>query len=87
MLPHAVLDLLAGFRYVNMNLESEYPREIELELDYPYAVIRYTTDGTEPTAESPLAPRYMTVKKGDTISARGFKADGTPVGTTMTRTF
>ena len=72
---------------VNMNLESEYPREIELELDYPYAVIRYTTDGTEPTAESPLAPRYMTVKKGDTISARGFKADGTPVGTTMTRTF
>ena len=72
---------------VNMNLESEYPREIELELDYPYAVIRYTADGTEPTAESPLAPRYMTVKKGDTISARGFKADGTPVGTTMTRTF
>ena len=52
---------------VNMNLESEYPREIELELDYPYAVIRYTTDGTEPTAESPLAPRYMTVKKGDTL--------------------
>ena len=72
---------------VNMNLEVPYPREIELELDYPYAVIRYTTDGSEPTAESPLAPRYMTVKKGDTISARGFKADGTPVGTTMTRTF
>ena len=72
---------------VNMNLESDYPREVELELDYPYAVIRYTTDGTEPTAESPLAPRYTTVKKGDTIKARGFKADGTPVGTTMTRTF
>lgn len=72
---------------VNMNMESEYPREIELELDYPYAVIRYTTDGTEPTSDSPLAPRYMTVKKGDTVSARGFKADGTPVGTTMTRTF
>ena len=72
---------------VNMNLESDYPREIELELDYPYAVIRYTTDGTEPTAESPVAPRYTTVKKGDTIKARGFKADGTPIGTTMTRTF
>ena len=72
---------------VNMNLESDYPREVELELDYPYAVIRYTTDGTEPTAESPMAPRYTTVKKGDTIKARGFKADGTPVGTTMTRTF
>lgn len=72
---------------VNMNLESDYPREVELELDYPYAVIRYTTDGTEPTAESPSAPRYITVNKGDKISARGFKADGTPVGTTMSRTF
>ena len=72
---------------VNMDLESEYPREVELELDYPYAVIRYTTDGTEPTADSPLAPRYMTVNKGDVISARGFMPDGTPVGTTMTRTF
>jgi hexosaminidase len=72
---------------VNMNLEVPYPREIELELDYPYAQIRYTKDGSEPTADSPLAPRYMAVNKGETISARGFKADGTPVGTTMTRTF
>ena len=72
---------------VNMNLESEYPREVELELDYPYAVIRYTTDGTEPTAESEIAPRYMTVNKGDMIKARGFMPDGTPVGTTMSRTF
>ena len=72
---------------VNMNLESEYPREVELELDYPYAVIRYTTDGTEPTAESAIAPRYMTVNKGDVIKARGFMPDGTPIGTTMSRTF
>ena len=72
---------------VNMNLESDYPREVELELDYPYAVIRYTKDGTEPTAESELAPRYMTVNKGDVIKARGFMSDGTPVGTTMSRTF
>lgn len=72
---------------VNMDLESEYPREIELELDYPYAVIRYTTDGSEPNADSPLAPRYMTIRKGDVLSARGFMQDGTPVGRTMTRTF
>ena len=72
---------------VNMNLESKYPREVELELDYPYAVIRYTTDGSEPTAESEIAPRYMTVDKGDVIKARGFMPDGTPVGTTMSRTF
>ena len=72
---------------VNMDLESDYPRVAELELDYPYAVIRYTTDGTEPTAASPLAPSHITVNKGDVIKARGFKKDGTPVGTTMTRTF
>ena len=72
---------------VNMNLESDYPREVELQLDYPYAVIRYTTDGSEPTAESELAPKYMTVNKGDVIKARGFLPDGTPVGTTMSRTF
>lgn len=72
---------------VNMNLETPYPREAELELDYPYADIRYTTDGSEPASSSPLAPRYMTVHKGDTLSARGFMPDGTPVGRTMTRVF
>ena len=41
----------------------------------------------EGTISSWLVQEGTAVKKGDTISARGFKADGTPVGTTMTRTF
>ena len=72
---------------VNMDLTSAYPRMVNLELDYPEAQIRYTTDGSEPTPASALYYASIKVKKGDTIKARGFKADGTPVGTTMTRTF
>ena len=53
---------------INMNLESDYPREVELELDYPYADIHYTLDGSEPTAESPIAPAFFTAKKGDVKS-------------------
>ncbi len=72
---------------INMDLESKYPREVELELDYPYADIRYTTDGTEPTPDSDLAPHLITVDKGDLIKARGFLRDGTPVGRTIERKF
>ncbi len=60
---------------------------MELTLDYPFAEIRYTTDGTEPTAASPVAPATLTVNEGDCIRAQGFKADGTPVGVPMTRIF
>lgn len=72
---------------VNMNLEKPYPREVELELDYPYAKIHYTTDGSEPTFDSPIYTGKMTVEKGTVIKARGFKADGEPVGTVMTKKF
>ena len=72
---------------INMDLESDYPRSAELELDYPFADIRYTVDGSEPSADSPLAPYRIRVDKGMTLKARGFKADGTPVGRTVTRIF
>ena len=72
---------------INMDLESDYPREVELELDYPFADIRYTLDGNEPSADSPVAPYRICVDRGMTLKARGFRADGTPVGRTVTRTF
>lgn len=72
---------------VNMNLENPYPREVELELDYPYARIHYTTDGSEPTFSSPVYSGPMTLSRGDVVRARGFMADGTPVGTVMTKKF
>lgn len=72
---------------VNMSLETDYPREVELELDYPYARIHYTTDGSIPTAASPIAPASIMVNKGDVIKAQGFTLDGRPVGKLMTRKF
>lgn len=72
---------------VNMSLETDYPREVELELDYPYARIHYTTDGSIPTAASPIAPASIMVNKGDVIKAQGFTSDGRPVGKLMTRKF
>ena len=70
-----------------MNLESPYPREAELELDYPYADIRYTLGGSEPSADSPVAPYRITVRKGDILKARGFMPDGSPAGGTITKRF
>ena len=72
---------------VNMSLETDYPREVELELDYPYAQIHYTTDGSIPTAASPIVPASITVNKGDVIRAQGFTSNGRPVGKLMTRKF
>lgn len=72
---------------VNMNLESDYPREVELELDYPFADIRYTTDGTDPTVASPVVPYLITVNKGDILKARGFDSCGEGIGEIMVREF
>lgn len=73
---------------VNMGLDTDYPRFVFLDLNYPFAKVHYTTDGSEPTFESPLAPvDSFIVNKGDLIRARGFMDDGTPVGDIMTRKF
>ena len=72
---------------VNMSLLEPYPRAVELELDNPYAFIRYTTDGTDPDASSPIAPASIMVDKGDVVKARGYTADGRTVGDLMTRIF
>jgi alpha-L-fucosidase len=38
----------------------------------PGATIRYTTNGDEPTAKSPVAPKNLLVKESTTIKAKGF---------------
>lgn len=70
-----------------MNLESPYPRQVELELDYPYAEIHFTLDGSEPTPSSPLYYTPVTVDKGTHLRAAGFDASGNMVGEETSRTF
>jgi hexosaminidase len=51
---------------------SEYPKDLSLSVDYPKAEIRYTTDGSDPTAQSFLYVQKIAVNKGDIIRAGAF---------------
>lgn len=70
----------------NFDREAPYPREVELELDYPGAEIRYTTDGSAPTPASPRYSAPLSVEKGTTIRACGFKTGGRAVGVAVEKT-
>ncbi|MEW6512141.1 MAG: family 20 glycosylhydrolase [Bacteroidota bacterium] len=50
---------------------------------FPGAVVRYTTDGSEPTSASPLAVRSVRARKGLVLKARAFLPGGgmSPVAT------
>jgi hexosaminidase len=60
---------------------------MNLEIEDPTAVIRYTLDGTTPTAKSPVYDgRPFQVDKGSIIKARGFR-NGKPIGKVVTKVF
>ena len=49
------------------------PTEVTIRCDTPGARIHYTTDGSVPTAESPLYQVAITVMAGTTLRARAFR--------------
>ncbi|MCL4821364.1 MAG: chitobiase/beta-hexosaminidase C-terminal domain-containing protein [Vicinamibacteria bacterium] len=53
------------------------PTLVHLSSDTPGATVRYTLDGSEPTAASPAGP-YATVRSTGTLRARAFKPGATP---------
>ncbi len=64
-----------------------FPKQMNLQLDDPTAVIRYTLDGSEPTAQSPVYDGVpFTVDKGSVIKARGFVGKKA-IGRAVTKTF
>ena len=66
----------------------DFPKPMNLELDDPAGVVRYTLDGSEPTAKSPVYDGVpFLVDKGAVIKARGFSRSGRPLGKTTTKTF
>lgn len=50
--------------------------EVNLKFNYPYGQIRYTTDGSEPVASSPLFTSTIIVTKPMTIKAKTFMPNG-----------
>lgn len=69
---------------VNMDLTIPYPRLVELELDDPFAEIRYSIGGAEPEDgyEYPIV-----INKGDSLRARPVRLDGTIAGAEISRKF
>lgn len=55
-------------------------QEVELYCSTPGAVIRYTTDGSEPTSESRLYNHPVTISGVTTLKARSFKDGMMPSG-------
>ncbi len=64
-----------------------FPKAMNLEIEDPTAVIRYTLDGSTPTAKSPVYDgKPFMVDRGSVIKARGFRK-GQPIGKVVTKDF
>ena len=62
------------------------PFDVTITTDAPDSVIRYTLDGTTPTASSPAYEGPVRVAESTTLSARVFQSGNAP-GPTVRRTF
>ncbi|QTA93847.1 chitobiase/beta-hexosaminidase C-terminal domain-containing protein [Desulfonema magnum] len=56
-------------------------QEVELSCPAPGVVIRYTTDGSDPTEDSPAYSSPISVSETTTIKAKAFKTDWAPSNT------
>ena len=53
------------------------PITVTLHNLQPTSTLRYTTDGSEPTTASQVAPETLTIDRAFTLKLRNFEADGT----------
>jgi hypothetical protein len=53
------------------------PITVTLHNLQPTSILRYTSDGSDPTADSPLAPTTMNIDRAFVLKLRNFEADGT----------
>lgn len=67
--------------YLRAGKDCSTSKVVTMELDAPDAEIRYTTDGSEPAADSPVYTLPFSINKQTVVKARGFR-DGKPIGET-----
>ncbi|MCX6955174.1 MAG: alpha-L-fucosidase, partial [Verrucomicrobia bacterium] len=60
---------------------------VSLQASTAAVIVRYTNDGSEPTAASPQYTAPIPLPKGGTIRARTFSGDGRDAGDVATRSF
>lgn len=61
--------------------------EVTISTDLPSTVITYTTDGSEPTAESTVFVKPFEMEEGGTVKARSFINHFTMAGSVVTKNF
>jgi len=66
-----------NYRYLNIAREVEFTGTLRIAITHPdpSLTIRYTTDGTPPTADSPIYTSPITIDEDTAISAAGFKGE------------
>jgi hexosaminidase len=88
--------LLYGFTFetedvldptVAMRLEPLFVKEMKATRVPSTVRVRYTLDGKEPTADSPVCDKALTLRKTTTLKARWFAAEGKPLRPTFTREY
>ena len=67
--------------YLRAGKDCSTSKVVTMELDAPDAEIRYTTDGSEPAADSQVYRLPFSINKQTVVKARGFR-DGKPIGET-----
>lgn len=72
--------------FIRLHPDGKYDRIVTMELDAPDAQIRYTLDGSDPTAQSELYELPFVLTPQQTVRAAAFR-DGRQIGKTMFKSF
>ena len=72
--------------YIDLRNDTQYSKVAVISVDAPDAEIRYTLDGSEPTAQSALYTIPFVINRQQTIKAAAFR-DGKKIGTTKYKNF
>lgn len=72
--------------YIDLRNDTQYSKVAVISVDAPDAEIRYTLDGSEPTAQSALYTIPFAINRQQTIKAAAFR-DGKKIGTTKYKNF
>ncbi|MDR1865996.1 MAG: family 20 glycosylhydrolase [Bacteroidales bacterium] len=71
---------------IRVHDDDLYSKVVTLSIEAPDAEIRYTIDGSEPTARSPIYSAPFVINRSNVVKAAGFKASQ-KTGATTQRTF
>ena len=72
--------------FIEFHDDTKYDKVVTMSVDAPDAEIRYTLDGSEPTAASPRYEMPFVINRQQTVTARAFR-DGHPIGETKHKNF